>query len=50
MLGIICVIIAVVMIMVAMGSSVLECEQIKRHPPDDDGCREDEQDGQPGAS
>lgn len=39
MLTIICVIIAVVMIMVFMGASVLESEHIKRHPPDDDGCR-----------
>ena len=39
MLTIICVIIAVVMIMVFMGASVLESEHIKRHPPDNDGCR-----------
>ena len=41
MLGIVFVIIAVFVIMVAMGASVLESEQIKRHPPDDDGCREE---------
>ena len=29
-------------IMVVIGASVLESENAKRHPPDDDGCREDE--------
>ncbi len=44
MLGIVFVIIAVFVIMVAMGASVLESEQIKRHPPDDDGCHEEARD------
>lgn len=39
MIGIICAIVSVFMVMVFMGASVLESEHIKRHPPDDDGCR-----------
>jgi hypothetical protein len=30
-------------IMVVIGASVLESENAKRHPPDDDGRRKDEQ-------
>ena len=32
-------IIAALGIMVVLGASILESEQTKRHPPDDDGCR-----------
>ena len=34
-------------IMVVLGASVLESEQAKRHPPDDDGCRKEADDVQP---
>ena len=31
-------------IMVVLGSSVLEGQNEKRHPPDDDGCRKEADD------
>ena len=41
MIGIAFAVVAVFVVMVFMGASVLESEHIKRHPPDGDGCRED---------
>lgn len=40
-------IIAALGIMVVLGASVLEGENERRHPPDDDGCRKGADDVQP---